>query len=69
MFSLFCLEKTSGTLGVVFTVGNVCKDFALFCCGYLGGAPISYVQDTIFNLPHPCTRGTCTCTTVLLDTE
>ena len=29
-----------------------CQCFALFCCGYLGAAPIPYIQAAISNMPH-----------------
>ena len=41
------------------------KSIILYCCGYLGAAPIPYVQDAIFNLPNPYVRST----TVLHNTK
>ena len=61
------MRRVNGTLGVYFTIKKlrvfVYKHFASLCCGYLGAAPIPYVQDTILNLPNPYIRST----TVLLD--
>ena len=36
----------------------VLNSFASLCCGYLGAAPIPYVQDNILNLPNPYLRST-----------
>ena len=54
------VRRIYGTLGVC--LFHLSK-FASLRCGYLGSAPIPYVQDTILNLPNSYLRST----TVILD--
>ena len=61
------VRRVNGTLRVYFTLEQlklfIYNSFASLYCGYLGAAPIPYVQDTVLNLHNPYLRRT----TVLLD--